>query len=90
MSESSNYAEVGTKLSGYAEDGPFHCEDCVHKPKPDVAICTHPIVVADPEMAKRRVPGGVRINLTTGCCRYVRPPKEEPKQHPLVKIREQK
>src|SRR6266478_3648106 len=47
-----------TKLSGYAENGPFHCSDCSFLKKVDgeqfkddegAGRCNHPVVIADSE-----------------------------------------
>jgi hypothetical protein len=72
------YDEVGTDVAGYAEGGPYHCEDCVHKTASDEPFCIHPKVLGDPEMQSRLVMidnrPTVKINLEHGCCAYVRPP----------------
>jgi hypothetical protein len=71
------YDELGTPESGYSEDGPFHCSDCVHKIKFDEPFCTHPKVIGDSELQERlvQIDGRpvVKINMERGCCRYVRP-----------------
>ena len=69
--ENLDYAEQGTPIAGYEERGPYHCEDCIHRLDPKSDICTHPAVIADPELANRLVDGGVKINLEHGCCSYV-------------------
>jgi len=72
------YDETGTPASGYAEGGPYHCEDCVHKPAMDVPFCIHPRVVGDPELQDRLVSidgrPAVKICMDRGCCRFVRQP----------------
>lgn len=79
----SKYSEAasGTNVSGYAEDGPYHCKDCIHKPAPDKPYCTHSTVISDPLLKDRLVKiSGVkviRINLEHGCCEYVRPKEDE-------------
>ena len=70
--------ESGTPQSGYAEDGPYHCKDCIHKPSKESSYCNHPEIVADPRNAKRKVNGLIQINREHGCCRYVKPKKEDP------------
>jgi hypothetical protein len=76
------YDEVGTPDSGYAEGGPYHCEDCVHKTSARDPFCIHPKVIGDHELQPRLVSidgrPAVRINLEHGCCRYVRPPLASP------------
>jgi hypothetical protein len=67
----------GTPQSGYAESGPYHCGQCIHKPSKDSSYCNHPKVVADPMNAKRKVNGLVQIDREHGCCEYVRPKKED-------------
>lgn len=69
-----NYLEQGTLASGYAEEGPYHCEDCIHKPQSDAPFCNHPVVVNDPDRAPYRVGDLVQIDLKKGCCRFVHPP----------------
>lgn len=75
------YDETGTKESGYAADGPYHCEDCVWRLQ-GTAFCTHPRVAHDPALHYlASVENGhpvVKINIEQGCCRYVRPPEKEP------------
>jgi hypothetical protein len=72
------YDEVGTPDSGYAETGPYHCEDCVHKTAPDEPFCIHPKVVGDHDLQDKLVQidgrPAVKVNLEHGCCRFVRPP----------------
>lgn len=72
------YAETGTPESNYAENGPYHCEDCVHRIN---ANCIHPKVVKDSKLKDRLVQidgkKAVKINLEKGCCRYVMPAGEE-------------
>ena len=71
--------ESGTPQSGYAEDGPYHCKDCIHKPSKTASYCNHPKIVNDPKNEKRKVPGKslIQIDLEKGCCKYVRPKKED-------------
>lgn len=68
----SRYEEEGTAISGYAENGPYHCEDCIHR---QGKRCYHPIVAIDPAVKKGRESSGgwVEINIEKGCCRYVNP-----------------
>ncbi|VVB52843.1 Uncharacterised protein [uncultured archaeon] len=69
-----------TKLSGYAEDGPYHCEDCTFlkrdkegKPVADesgMGRCNHPVVIADKEVKKDKSLLPI-INIEKGCCEFV-------------------
>lgn len=61
----------GTRLSGYADQGPYYCGNCVHLHGHDA--CTHPAVIADPETRKRD--GLAIVNASHGCCEFVEPPK---------------
>jgi probable phosphoglycerate mutase len=77
LDPTAKYHEQGTALSGYAEGGPYHCEDCIHKPDKKTPLCLHPAVVVDPELQHRLVAiqtgPAIQINLERGCCRYVNP-----------------
>ena len=64
--------EDGTLASGYAEDGPYHCGDCIHF-VPTGNVCTHSVVVADPALQMRRRGDAMPVDAERGCCRYVRP-----------------
>lgn len=70
------YDETGTLASGYAESGPYHCSDCVHKTAKDEPFCIHPKVLADPKMQERLVlidnRPTVKIDMEHGCCKFVR------------------
>lgn len=78
----SNYHdhELGTNRSGYSDEGPFHCADCIHKTAPDRPYCTHPKVLSDPELKDRVIKVGgrkvVQIDLQRGCCGYVKPKED--------------
>lgn len=82
-----------TKLSGYAEDGPYHCGDCeylkktqdgeVFKDKEGKGRCSQAVVIADPEV-KKDEKGRPIVNIETGCCEFVEPSKKEA----LVQIKE--
>ncbi len=84
MEDISHYSETGTPISGYSEDGPFHCEDCIHRVDPKSSYCIHPVVVADPALKNRlvQISDGdtfkltIQIDLMRGCCRYVNQEKE--------------
>ena len=81
LGESASYRETGTAASGYEEHGPYHCEDCLHKPAPDSPYCTHPKVVADKELKSRLVQldgqSVVKIDMERGCCKFVNQPLED-------------
>jgi len=74
-----------TKLSGYAESGPYHCEDCTFlKKNPDgtkfkdangKGRCNQPVVISDPEV-KHDYIGLCIENIERGCCEFVDPPEE--------------
>lgn len=60
---------TGTRLSGYAESGPYHCGNCKWLVAPD--RCGHPIVIADMEISHRdTLP---EVNAVRGCCEFVEP-----------------
>jgi hypothetical protein len=68
-----------TELSGYAEDGPYHCEDCsflkgkksgnIFRDDKGKGRCSHPVVIAD---SKVKRDGSLSIvNIERGCCEFV-------------------
>ncbi len=71
-----------TKLSGYAEKGPYHCGDCEYlKGKKEGKVfvdengrgrCNQEVVLADPEVKKDKDGLGI-VNIQTGCCEFVEP-----------------
>lgn len=75
-----------TKLAGYAEEGPYHCEDCkylkgkkegnVFKDENGKGRCNHPVMIADPEVKKdsKLLP---IVNIEYGCCEFVDQKKHE-------------
>lgn len=73
-----------TRLAGYAEDGPYHCEDCVYlKGKTTGFIfrdvkgkgrCNQAVMLADPQTKKDK-DGLAIVNIERGCCEFVEPPK---------------
>lgn len=69
---------IGTKATGFAEGGPFSCNNCVwmdHENNED--ICSHPKVNADPELLHlKNKAGHVRVDFDD-CCALVRPPEEK-------------
>lgn len=80
----SGYSEaargMGTRVSEYSEQGPFHCEDCTFAIRKDVpekgqGLCNEPHVLKDPQIKAARRSKLKVINLEHGCCRFVRYPK---------------
>ncbi|HZS43344.1 MAG TPA: hypothetical protein VFA52_03975 [Candidatus Paceibacterota bacterium] len=75
-----------TRLSGYAESGPYHCEDCVYlkgKKEGEIFVdkegqgrCMHPVVIADRETKKDKNFLPI-VNIQKGCCEFVEPPEDE-------------
>lgn len=79
-------SEVGTlwprstKLAGYAEDGPYHCEDCIYlkRDKEGKAFadengkgrCVHSVMIADSETKKDKSFLPI-VNIEHGCCEFV-------------------
>jgi hypothetical protein len=75
---------MGTPLAEYAEDGPYHCQDCwflkSREPKSEArGMCNEPHMLADPETIKIRDAEGkivaVSVHKEFGCCRFVDPVK---------------
>lgn len=82
----SDLAEQGDPITGYEENGPYHCEDCVHRLSKTSNICIHPMIKANPKLANRRVMEngkvkGVKVNLEIGCCSFVKQPKGHGQEH---------
>lgn len=90
------FREVGplwpgsTKLSGYAEQGPYHCNDCIFRKMKDGETfidengkgrCHHPVVIADPEVKKDQNSFPI-INLKHGCCEFVEYEKDHVEEVP--------
>ncbi len=75
------FDETGTPDSGYEENGPYHCEDCVHKTAMDEPFCIHPRVVGDHRLQDRLVSidgrPAVKVDMCHGCCKFVRQAREE-------------
>ena len=79
-------AEVGefwpksTPLAGYAEDGPYHCEDCkwlkgkvegkIFTDESGKGRCPHPAMLADSKTKKDK-DGIAIVNIPKGCCEFV-------------------
>lgn len=72
------YDETGTPDSGYQENGPYHCEDCIHKTAKDEPFCIHPKVIGDHMLQSKLVMINnrpvVKIDMEHGCCKYVNQP----------------
>jgi hypothetical protein len=90
-SETVQIAELGTKMSGFTGGGPFSCMDCVHRTPhsknakgEEVDSCKHPDVMADPELADRKLPDGTIEVDADDCCRFVRPTKKESEKEAAV------
>ena len=70
----------GTKISEYAEQGPYHCGDCVWVSRRDVpkegqGLCKEPHVLKDPQVPAARRSKLKVVDLIHGCCRFVKYPK---------------
>jgi hypothetical protein len=78
-----------TRLAGYAEDGPYHCEDCVYlkgKKQGNVFVdsdgkgrCIHSMMIADSEVKKDKNFLPI-VNIEHGCCEFVDQTKHEDKE----------
>ena len=69
--------EIGTKASGFADNGPYSCMSCIHKKHvKNTDVCTHPTVNADPELEGNPREGDFLVVGYDECCRFVRPPAE--------------
>lgn len=60
---------TGTRLSGYAESGPYHCGECKYLSGEN---CKHPAVNADPQVKKDK-DGMPVVDPKRGCCEFVDP-----------------
>jgi|SRR5690349_1749055 len=60
---------TGTKLSGYGDQGPYHCGECKYLAG---ELCKHEIVKADPQV-KKNAEGMPIVNAAHGCCEFVDP-----------------
>jgi hypothetical protein len=83
---SAEYKEngMGTPIAEYAEDGPYHCQDCwflkSREPKSEArGSCNEPHMLIDPKTIKIRDMGGkviaASVHKEFGCCRFVDPVK---------------
>lgn len=71
---------TGSRISGYAEGGPYHCMDCKWAKGRTTGLpfrdangkgrCGHPIIQLDPKV-KIDTQGRKIINLERGCCELV-------------------
>ena len=83
-----------TKLSGYAERGPYFCGDCEYmkgvkegKPVLDAqgrGYCNQEVVLADTEVKK--VNGLASVHPKTGCCEFVDPVNGQKPKQQLVRL----
>jgi len=69
---------VGTRVSEYSEQGPFHCKDCVYLKKKGVpdkehGLCGEKHVLKDLQL--KSASGLKIVNMEHGCCRFVEYPK---------------
>ena len=72
------YPEGSTQLSGYGEDGPYHCEDCsflkgqktgnIFKAEDGTGRCNHPVVISDSKVKKDK--NLAIVNIERGCCAF--------------------
>ncbi len=58
-----------TRLSGYAERGPYHCGMC--KYFDGVGYCNQPVVLADKQVEQED--GKAMVDGANGCCEFVEP-----------------
>lgn len=78
------FAEQGTKASGFASDGPYHCEDCIHM---ESKACYHPSVMKDPDLPdmpdgtpaaeRKQDDGAIKVDIERECCRFVNQPVKD-------------
>lgn len=71
---------TGTKLSGYAESGPYHCQDCeylrgrkegsIFRDAKGKGRCSQEVMMADSEV-KKDSDGYPIVNIEKGCCEFV-------------------
>jgi len=71
-----------TRLAGYAEDGPYHCEDCIFlkkdfKDENGHGRCNQPVMISDSEVKHDGKTGLAIVNIEKGCCEFVEPPKRK-------------
>lgn len=73
-----------TRLAGYAEDGPYHCEDCIYLKRDEKGnpvraaggrgLCSQEVMRAD-QQVQHDSNGNALVNIERGCCEFVDPPK---------------
>jgi hypothetical protein len=75
--------KAGTKLTGFYNDGPATCMDCVHRTPhsqredgTQADSCKHPLVVADPELKDKRLPDGTIEVDADDWCMFARKPRK--------------
>lgn len=69
-----------TNLAGYAESGPYSCENCEYlkgreenqtfKDESGFGRCSQPVMIADPQV-KKDEKGRPIVNIERGCCEFV-------------------
>jgi hypothetical protein len=78
------WPEPSTELAGYGEEGPYHCGDCEYLKKVDSkdfkdidgkGRCDQSVMIADSQV-KKDDQGRPIVNIETGCCEFVSPPKK--------------
>ena len=75
--------KAGTRLTGFYNDGPATCMDCVHRTPhsqredgTQADSCKHPLVVADPELKDKRLPDGTIEVDADDWCMFARKPRK--------------
>lgn len=86
LSEVGTLWPKSTKLSGYAEQGPYNCGICeyakgmkagnIFRDEDGKGRCLHSVVIADKEVSKDKNLLPI-INLERGCCEFVEPFEKE-------------
>jgi len=76
---------IGTPSAEYAEEGPYHCSDCVYiakrNPEKTMGLCFEKHMLQDAKTGDvhRNANGLAIVNLQKGCCRYVKVPRGKTK-----------
>ncbi|MGH7745646.1 MAG: hypothetical protein ACREQ5_12785 [Candidatus Dormibacteria bacterium] len=70
----------GTKLAGYDDQGPYHCQDCgflrgrkegnIFRDENGLGRCGQEVMKADPD-TKKDSEGYPIVNIPKGCCEFV-------------------
>lgn len=69
----------GIGAAEYAEQGPYHCEDCVFLkrrdfPKEGKGLCNQKVMLTVAKVPTDKKSGLKIVNMEHGCCRYVKYP----------------